>query len=279
MTVDVKFATPASSEITEKRTRPTRDPIRAVERGLSVLQAINHGGSVSMAQIARSTGMAYPTACRMVQTMIDCGMVERESGGKKYRVTPLVETLSHGFRKEDRLAKVARPRMEKLTQEIVWPVYLSCRIGDTMMVRESTDSMTTLTFNHYNPGFRIPLLESSSGKVQLAFSERDETELALKGVQLGHGSGATYVRSLKEALGKARKDGFATVARHWYMEPKGKTSALSVPVMQGDRAVGALSVMFFSSAMSIDEAIAKYFVKLNETAQLISQDFAALVSN
>jgi IclR family mhp operon transcriptional activator len=278
MNIEAKSAS-ASSEAVEHGPRSNRDSIRAVERGLFVLQAINRGGSVSMAQIARSTAMAYPTACRMVQTMIDCGMVEREPGGKKYRVTPLVETLSHGFRKEDKLAKVARPHMEKLTQEIVWPLYLSCRIGDTMMVRESTDSMTTLTFDHYNPGFRMPLLDSSSGKVQLAFSERDETELALKGVQLGHGSGENYVRGLKEALGKTRKDGFATVAHHWYMEPKGKTSALSVPVMQDGRAVGALSVLFFSSAMSIDEAIAKYFVKLNETAQNISRDFATLTSN
>jgi len=268
----------ATSSAAEKVSgRKSRDnTVRAVERGLSVLQVINRHGGVSMTEISRDARMAYPTTCRMVQTLIDCGMIEREPDRKRYRVTPLVETLSLGFQKEDRLAKVARPHMERLTREILWPVYLSCRIGSTMMVRESTDAMTTLTFNHYSPGFRMPLFESSSGRVQLAFAERDEVDLIIRGEEFAEGPSRAY-NDIKQTLGKARREGFATVAQHWYMEPKGKTSALSVPILQHGHAVSALSIMFFSSAMTVEQATARYLEKLSHTARSIEEDLKDLV--
>jgi DNA-binding IclR family transcriptional regulator len=56
------------------------------------------------------------------------------------------------------------------------------------------------------------------------------------------------------------------------MEPKGKTSALSVPVMQGKRAVSALSIVFFSSAMTVEQATERFLERLNEAARAISLD-------
>ena len=50
-------------------------PIRAITRGLSVLQAINRGGSITMMEIARSSQVPYPTACRIVQTLLHEGMI------------------------------------------------------------------------------------------------------------------------------------------------------------------------------------------------------------
>jgi IclR family transcriptional regulator, mhp operon transcriptional activator len=273
-----RAASTGTCQQTPKRSpapRTNRESVRAVGRGLTVLQVINKHGGISMSQIALDADMAYPTTCRMVQTLMDCGMVEREPGRKRYRVTSLVETLSLGFQKEDRLARIARPHMEKLTREIVWPVYLSCRIGNNMMVRESTDAMTTLTFNHYNPGFRMPLFDSSSGRIQLAFAESEDAELIRRGAEYETGLGTAY-SGFKECLEKVRRDGFATVAQHWYMEPKGKTSALSVPVMQGKRAVSALSIVFFSSAMTVEQATERYLEKLTQAARAITDDLGTL---
>ena len=45
-------------------------PIRSLSRGIAVLQAINRGGTISMMEIARTSNVPYPTACRLVQTLV-----------------------------------------------------------------------------------------------------------------------------------------------------------------------------------------------------------------
>jgi molybdenum-dependent DNA-binding transcriptional regulator ModE len=57
--------------------------VRAISRGLAVLQAVNRGGSVTMMEICRTAQIPYPTACRIVQTLMDEGMIEREPARKR----------------------------------------------------------------------------------------------------------------------------------------------------------------------------------------------------
>ena len=144
-------------------------PIRAVSRSIAVLQAINHHGGLSMMQIAHEIGVPYATAMRIVQTLIVEGLIEREPDRKRYRPTVLVHTLSHGFQTEDRLVATARPHLTALTRKVSWPVALSTRVGQTMMVRASTHSLTSLTFTKLYPGHTRPILECAAGRAHLAF--------------------------------------------------------------------------------------------------------------
>lgn len=246
--------------------------IRSIGRGFAILQAINRYGSISMTDIAAEARVPYPTTCRIVQTLIGMGMVERETGRKRYRPTALVQTLSMGYQREDRLAELARPHMAELTRDIVWPVYMCCRIGPKMMVKETTDSMTSLAFSHCHPGYTVPLTESSSGKVYLAFCPDDERELLLRGVSREPSYGA---QSFDEVLQTVRRDGFATATRHRYTENPGKTSAISAPIIAPDGEVSALSMLFFSSAMSINDAIDRFADKVKNAAAAISTELAA----
>lgn len=72
-------------------------PIRAISRGLAVLQAVNRQGSLTMMEIAQSSEVPYPTACRIVQTLVHEGMLEREPGRKTYRPTSAVLSLASGY--------------------------------------------------------------------------------------------------------------------------------------------------------------------------------------
>jgi IclR family transcriptional regulator, mhp operon transcriptional activator len=72
-------------------------PIRAISRGLAVLQTVNQHGSLTMMEIAQTSRVPYPTACRIVQTLLHEGMLEREPGRKTYRATSLVLTLASGY--------------------------------------------------------------------------------------------------------------------------------------------------------------------------------------
>jgi IclR family transcriptional regulator, mhp operon transcriptional activator len=72
-------------------------PIRAITRGIAVLQAVNQHGSLTMMEIAQTSRVPYPTACRIVQTLLHEGILEREPGRKTYRATSLVLTLASGY--------------------------------------------------------------------------------------------------------------------------------------------------------------------------------------
>ena len=112
-------------------------PVRAISRGFAALEAINLRKSMTMTEVSKAINVPYPTACRIVQTLVHEGFVEQEPNRKRYRTTVLVRSLSNGYRREDEVAGRARGHMEALTEEFSWPVSLLTRVGSRMVVIDS----------------------------------------------------------------------------------------------------------------------------------------------
>lgn len=250
-------------------------PIRAISRSINVLQAINHHGSLSLMEIAREAGVPYPTACRIVQTFAHEGLIEREPARKRYRVTELALTLSLGYRDHGDLVSRARSHITALTKKIVWPVSLTTRVGSKMMVRDSTHAETSLTFSNYYPGYTLPILECASGIAYLAFLNEDERQGVIRGLNLG--AQKSFTLSLVEhgkLLSDVRKCGYATRGRNPFTANPGMTSSIAVPVFQNEKVVGSVAIIFFSTAITMDEALSRYLDDLKSTAQNISVDLS-----
>jgi IclR family transcriptional regulator, mhp operon transcriptional activator len=249
--------------------------IRAISRGLRVLQAINRSGSISMMQICRQAEIPYPTACRVIETLIKEGMVEREPARKRYRATALVRTLSVGFQDEDALVAVARPHIVALCNRHGWPVSITTRVGHSMMVRDSTHKLTSLTLHNYSPGYTLPIIECSTGKAYLAFCDEDERIAILAGLKRLDGPAEKLAGLLlhdNTMLSAIRAQGFATQARNSYTAVPGKTSSLAVPLFKGDQIRGALGLIFFAAAMPMSRAQELFVDDLKATAAAIGAD-------
>ncbi|MEM6266226.1 MAG: IclR family transcriptional regulator C-terminal domain-containing protein [Pseudomonadota bacterium] len=257
-------------------------PIRAISRGLAVLATVNRDGPISMMGIARAAQVPYPTACRIVQTLLHEGLVEKEPARKRYRVTSLVQTLSTGFQTEDQLVAAARQHIEQLCQDVGWPVSIATRVGTRMMVRDSTHNMTSLTFSHYYPGYTLPIAECATGKVHLAFCDEDERSAIIEGwkaIETDAANMGMLLLSDDYMLQKIRKDGYALQVRNVYNADPGKTSSIAVPLFDGENAlIGSLALIYFASAMSSDEAVAKYLDPLEVTAKAIHQSLAEAIA-
>jgi IclR family mhp operon transcriptional activator len=248
-------------------------PIRAISRGLKMLQAINEAGSITMMNAARAVDIPYPTACRIMQTLMYEGFVEMEPNRKRYRPTALVRTLSSGHNFESALVVAARPYLVELTRELLWPVSIATRVGLKMVVRDSTHSMTSLTFQNYFPGDSLPLFSTASGKVHFAFCDPVEREAIVKGLRTFGASderALAYFSDTIEQAKSVRRRGYATHGRNKHTETPGKTSSISVPIMLGERFVATLNLIFFASAMPMEKAVERYLKPLKETAQKIS---------
>ena len=251
-------------------------PIRSISRSIAVLQAVNRHHSLTLMEIAHEAEVPYPTACRIVQTLLFEGMIEREPARKRYRPTALVHTLSHGFQSDDRLVVTSRPYIIELTKKIGWPISITTRVGQTMMVRDSTHALTSLTFNNYYPGYTLPLLESAAGRAYLAFMPDDERQTVLDGLRAMDRapSDGLDVLALFESgflVNDIRSQGYATKGRNRFNENPGKTSSIAVPLFDEDRLVGALTLIFFASTKRMDDAVKLFLPDLRATAAAIER--------
>jgi IclR family mhp operon transcriptional activator len=255
-----------------------RGTIRAIGRGLAVLQAVNRAGSLSMMDIAVSSGVPYPTACRIVQTLIVEGMIEREPDRKRYRATALVQTLSAGYQSESHLVSTARPYIVDLTNRLRWPISVTTRVGTSMMVRDSTHSLTPLAFYVYPPGYTLPMLESSSGRAYLAFCPEDERDSLLQVIGSARGGAEVALArrtDIMRLFEQIREGGFATHQRTRATENPGKTSSISAPVFFRGRVTGTLTLIFFASAMPMEEAVKQFANPLKDASTSLSAELGS----
>jgi IclR family transcriptional regulator, mhp operon transcriptional activator len=251
-------------------------PIRSISRSIAVLKAINQSGSMSMMAISRAAAVPYPTACRIVQTLLMEGLIEQEPARKHYRPTALVHTLSHGFQHDDRLVEVARPHIVALTERVGWPVSIAIRVGRNMMLRDSTHANSPLTFEQYYPGFTLPILDSASGKLSMAYASPEERATILKWIRVSQDIDLDYLKSAEAGLDveTIQAHGYSVQGRNHFNLTPGKTSSIAVPIFLNGKFEAAMTLVFFVRAMKIDTAIEQYLADLTATAATISAELS-----
>lgn len=255
-------------------------PIRSVSRSISALKAINEAGSLTMMEIARASRVPYPTACRIVQTLMFEGLIEQEPSRKRYRPTALVQMLAQGFQHRDHLVQTARPHIAKLTRELGWPISIAIRVGRRMMLRDSTHADTSLTFENYYPGFTLPLVDSASGKLALAYAADEERDMIISWLHEVPEVELDYLKSALSSLNveKIREDGYALQGRNHYNKTPGKTSSIAIPIFNNGEFEAAMTMVFFVNAMKLDQAVERYLDQLKACAALISADLSKISS-
>lgn len=251
-------------------------PIRSISRSIAALKAINRQGSLSMMEISKASEVPYPTACRIVQTLLYEGLIEQEPARKRYRPTAMVQTLAHGFQQDDRLVKAARPHIVELTRRFGWPVSIATRVGRNMMLRDSTHANTSLTFEQYYPGFTLPILDSASGKLSMAFAPEEERLMILKWMRVSQEIDLQYLATAQASLDveRIRRQGYAVQGRNHFNLTPGKTSSIAVPIFRNGVFEAAMTMVFFVTAMNLEVALESYLEELKSAAILISHDLS-----
>ena len=249
-------------------------PIRSVSRALHVLQAINSHGSLSMTQISNKVSLPYPTTCRIVNTLISEGVIERETSRKYYRPTALTQSLSCGYQPRVRLVAIARQHIEALTRKTGWPVSIASRVGSSMVIQDSTHSMTTMTFSDYHPGYSLLILSSASGMAYLAFTTEADRDGILKQLDEKPDTEEIHMFGKNPELyfEMIRKEGYSSFIRNPYTKDPGKTSSIAVPLFHNDVVIGALTLIFFSTTLRITDAFDKFKEDLFEAQRHINAD-------
>jgi IclR family mhp operon transcriptional activator len=239
--------------------------VRSLERGLALLVAINRRKLPSVVELSRDTRLPRPTVYRLLETLSRAGFVTRSSPHDRYCLTSQVRALSDGFAEDDWIAEIAAPLMSQLTRQLVWPVALMTFEEGRMLVRETTHEASTLSIDHGMVGRSLPMLRTAAGRCYLAFcpdKERRAILDILSRSRAAENRGARETQRLTKLFDAIRAKGYAVQDR----EINPKTTGIAVPIRPGARVFGCMSLIWISSALTIDDAELKLLPLLTSTA-------------
>src|SRR3984957_13898218 len=127
-----------------RASRTRAECVRSLERGLSLLVAMNRRKLPSVVELARDTRLPRPTIYRLLETLSRAGFGSRSSPAERVCLTPKVRSLSDGFFGDDWITEIAAPLMAQFTRELVWPAPLITFEQGPMRVRQTPHEASVL---------------------------------------------------------------------------------------------------------------------------------------
>lgn len=246
------------------------DFIEALARGLDVIRAFGPNRStMTLSEVATATGLARPTARRMLLTLEELGYVRAAQGG--FALTPRVLELGMAYIGSINLWDIARPHMEQLVGYTNESSSIAQLDGSDIVyiARVAVPKIITIAVTI---GTRFPALQTSLGKVLLA--ELSSDELAHVLAQPSRSGIAPLWRPGAEerdrALCEVHTRGWALADEHLAYGIR----SIAVPLRDGtQRVIAALNVSVHAAETSIETLTGKYLPLLVHTAQAISADW------
>jgi IclR family transcriptional regulator, mhp operon transcriptional activator len=140
-----------------------------------------------------------------------------------------------------------------------------------MVVRSTTHHMSPLSLNRMSTGQHFPLLSTAAGMVYLAFSE----PAARKAILAVLGPNALIPEhyrmnpkfDLEKELQLTRKRGYGIRLS----VPRTRTASIALPILQSGQVLGALSIIWIDSALTLDQAVRDFLPVMEDAVRKIEQ--------
>ena len=251
------------------------DFIEALARGLEVIAAFTPGRPVmSLTEVASATGLARPTARRILLTLTELGYVRADGTG--YALTPRVLDLGVAYVRSQGLWEIARPHMEQLSSQTDESCSIAQLDGSDIVyvARVAVPKIVALAVQI---GTRFPALQTSLGKVLLAALDPAEVESVLAEPTR---SGLTPrwqpdPAEREAALCEVRARGWALTDQQLTLGIR----SVAAPLRDGSgRVIGALNVNTHAAETTVDHLIGHHLPLLLRAAGEISADYARLAT-
>ncbi|WP_298493323.1 helix-turn-helix domain-containing protein [uncultured Maritimibacter sp.] len=252
----------------------TDSGIRALERGLALLEELNLRDGARPTALSKSLGLPRSSVYRILETLEELQYVERSATDSRFRVTDRVWLLARGVTKT-RLGSVAGPIIRHLAADIAWPIDVCSYEAGRMFTQETTNTMSPMALARSMVGLPLPLLRTASGRAFLAFSAPDE-QAAMLALARAAGDPADLPFLDRQAIAKLLRDtkerGYSIRSGEAALPTSSsdKTSSIAVPILKDGRPVGAIVVIWITSALTLTEAVDQFLTPLQDAAGQIA---------
>jgi DNA-binding IclR family transcriptional regulator len=161
-----------------KPAKPARYSAPALEKGLDIIELLaREERGLSQSEIARAMGRSVGEIFRMLVVLTDRGYVVQDPENDRYGLTTKLFEVAHRTPLINRLTALAGPLMRQLTSVINQSAHLAIVSDDAVLIVGQVDPPGHHVMS-IRMGARIDLWRASSGRVMLAFVEKERlTEL------------------------------------------------------------------------------------------------------
>lgn len=248
---------------------PPYRPIRALQRGLAVLEALNFVGRARPAELAQATGLDRTTVYRILATLQQQGMVAASESNDTYVLMSRVRRLSDGFTDQDAVTRVVAPALARLLPNVLWPSDYATFVDGRMVIQETSHRYSAFSIHRLMVGRARPVFDSALGRAVLGASSPAARSTMLEVVRAQNPEEAET--AARPELVQRLVDDFQTLGYAWSIGgTEARMSAIALPVQVGEKVFGAVNIVFFRSALTVDEAAQRYLPALTNTVQDIA---------
>jgi IclR family pca regulon transcriptional regulator len=247
------------------------DFVEALARGLDVLTCFGQSRpSMTLAEVAAETGLARPTARRLLLTLAELGYVRLE--GSAFTLTPQVLRLGIAYASSLGLWDIARPHLTDLVAQTHESSSMA-QLDGSDIVYVARVAVPKIIALQVSIGTRFPALQTSQGKVLLAAMEADEVDEVLRQPSRSGLPPAPPRRKadIAKELMTVRAQGWALANE----ELAPGVRSVAVPVRDGTgRVRAAMNVTVHAAETSVDTLVNEHLPRLLRAAGQISADWA-----
>ena len=256
----------------EKGSRPAKDKylLSSVNNTLGLLDVLAKHGSMSLAELARTTGHDKASLFRMMHTLEANGFVSKDDDAR-YSLGLKLLYLGGSVVAHQDLTEVARPRMMAFCREKGISVHLA-RLSGTRVVTTEVETPAADLQVTGRIGMSARVHSTAMGRAILANMDEAEVERMMPSFKYV----AYTPRSIKNddellaVLEKVRTDGYATDINDRYQG----FGSIAAPIFDfSGRCVAACGIV--TLAQAVEENLEAYAADIRELAHAISTDLGA----
>ncbi|MGC6517741.1 MAG: helix-turn-helix domain-containing protein [Candidatus Puniceispirillaceae bacterium] len=257
--------------------------IRALERGLVVIEALSQSRSLSLTQLRAKTGLDNATLLRIIATLIDRGWVRQLIAEKKYELSHSLEKILGADSTGHPMAEIAEPILLKLKDnQFGLPSDLCAIMGDGQIeIVESTRQKGPLAQDRTGLGLRPSLFLSAHGRIILSSMPLEQRMIHVNAfLNRARKDDVSWYRRglLKDEIAIAQKQGFARREKDYWEPPFDGTSAIGAiaVIIKNDYGIhGSLSLLWLEAQHELKDILqAGLLDGLNEAAAQIAASLA-----
>lgn len=238
--------------------------VQSIDRAISIIKLLNSTNEKeywAISDIADRTHLPVSTVHRLLNSLIEHGLVTQISETKQYKIGPM--WMEIGLRQLEKVdyRSVAREVMKRLASEVEESVYLNIPNGTHSIIIERMDSPLKIRVID-NLGEQIPLSIGAANKTMLANMKESEMEYIVEQLLSALPEQKQILRSTK--ANKKRR-----ICCQLWRKTEGTASVAAPIIGFNHKVVGALSVGLISHRIN-DDRLSFLISKVKQAAHEIS---------
>ncbi|MCC7464242.1 MAG: helix-turn-helix domain-containing protein [Gammaproteobacteria bacterium] len=275
-------ALPALRLYPPSKVRPRKvKTIRALDRGLEVLQVLLTSSACSLRDLHKITRLSKATLTRILMTLAQRGLVWQRIADGAWLPSHTLRANAARFDADGQLQEVAGPILESLVERVKWPSVLAVPRLTWMEVLETNAPRAYFHEVHLGPvGYRAHLLQSAPGRAYLAHCSAAERDAVLQRLRLSGDPADAIAKDtglVERVLEQTRRQGFGQRELHFgsYYARGGPDAddtyaSIAVPINVAERVIGCVNLTWIARTATAGEIASRHLPDLKAAAAQIA---------